>query len=82
MPRLRADQVNTILVEPELDLSLEDVQRLAVADVDVGRSRPPAARRAHVDDGELLEVGEERHLEHRTAEDDLACADLDHGHAA
>ena len=80
-PALRADPMHTIL-ELECELPFEDVQRLAVPGMDVGRCLPPARRGAHCDRGELLDVREERHVEFRAPEDDLAFVDLDHLPAA
>ena len=61
-PALRADPMHAIL-ELERELSVEDVQRLAVSGMDVGRRLPPSGSGAHLDRGELLDVGEERDVE-------------------
>ena len=80
-PRLRADPMHAIL-ELQRELSLEDVQRLAVQGMHVGWRLPPPGSGAHVDCGELLDVDEERDVELRSPQDDLACSDLDHVSAA
>ncbi len=80
-PALRADPTHAIL-ESQRELSVEHVQRLAVSGMDVRRRLPPSGSGAHLDRGELLDVGEERHVELPAPEDDLACADLEHGSAA
>ena len=61
-PALRADPAYAVL-ELQRELSLEDVQRLAVPCMDVGRRLPPSGSGAHVDRGELLDVDEERDVE-------------------
>jgi len=53
-----------------------------VSCVDVRRRLPPSGGSAHLDGGELLDVDEERDVEFRRAQDDLALSDLDHGPAA
>ena len=80
-PGLGTDRMRAIL-ELERELPLEDVQRLGVPGMDVRRRISPAGRGAHGHRGELLDVREERHIELRAAEDDLAFADLDHRPAA
>jgi hypothetical protein len=70
------------VLELQPELSLEDVQRLAVSDMDVRRCLSPPGSRAHVDSGELLDVREERDAELLAAKDELAFADLDHVPAA
>ena len=80
-PGLRADPTYAIL-ELQRELSLEDVQRLAVPGMDVWRRLPPSGSGAHVDGGELLDVDEERDVELPASEDDLSFDDLDHEPAA
>ena len=80
-PALRADPMHAIL-ELERELSLDDVQRLAVSRVDVGRRLPPSGSSAHVDRGELLDVDEERDVELSAPQDDFPLGDLDHRPAA
>ena len=80
-PGLGADSMHAIL-EPKRELSLEDVDRLGVSCMDVGRRPSPAGSGAHLDRGELVDVREERDVQLRTTEDDLAFADLDHRPAA
>ncbi len=70
------------ILELERELSLDDVQRLAVSSMDVGRRLPPSGSSAHVDHSELLDVDEQRDVELPASEDDLAFADLDHAPAA
>jgi hypothetical protein len=80
-PGFATDSVHAIL-EPKIDVSLDDEYRLGVSCVDVERRPSPAGSGAHLDHGELVEVREERHAQLRTAEDDLAFVDLEHGFAA
>ncbi len=70
------------VLELERELALDDVQRLAVSGMDVGRRLPPSGSGAHVHRGELLDVDEERDVELSAPEDDLAFADLEHVPAA
>jgi len=48
----------------------------------VGRRLPPPGSGAHLDHGELLDVHEERDVELRGPQDDLASSDFDHLSAA
>src|SRR4029450_7084177 len=66
------------ILEPERELSLEDIERLGVSCMDVERRFSPARSGTHFDRTELLDVREERDAELLAAEDDLAFADLDH----
>jgi hypothetical protein len=66
------------IFEPKRDLPLDDEDRLGVSCVDVERRPSPAWSGTHLDDGELVDVREERHVQLRATEDDLAFADLDH----
>ena len=69
-------------LELKRELSLEHVQRLAVAGMDVRRCLSPSGSRAHLDCGELLDVDEQRDVELPALQDDLAFSDLDHVPAA
>jgi len=80
-PAFRGDPTHVIL-ELQRERSVEDEQRLAVSGMDVGWRLPPAGSGAHLDRGELLDVGEERDVELPGPENDLAFADLEHGSAA
>ena len=80
-PGLRADAVYAVL-ERKRELSFEDVQRLAVSGVGMGRRLPPPGSCAHVGDGELLDVDEERDVELSGSQDDFAFRDFDHVPAA
>ena len=80
-PGLGGDPMHAVL-EPERELSLEDVYRLGVSCMDVERRLSPTGSSAHLDRGELLDVREERDAELLAAEDELAFADLDHVPAA
>jgi hypothetical protein len=70
------------ILELKRELSLEDVQRLAVPGMDVGRRLPPSGKGAHVDRGKLLDIDEERYVELPGPQDDLTFGDLGHVPAA